>query len=100
MTRGTAEVERKLKGEETTSLDEEERFLFSGDHAWWDPQRNRVHASKSVCWYDWEKQTASMQRLLAYRFEWLLPGHGTRCRLPEKQMAAEVAAIVKRMKEI
>lgn len=58
-----------------------------------------MHASKSVCWYDWERQTASMQRLLAYRFAWLLPGHGTRCRLPEKEMAAEVAAIVKRMKE-
>jgi glyoxylase-like metal-dependent hydrolase (beta-lactamase superfamily II)/ferredoxin len=113
----TRDVERTLDGDDPIALDEEvlfipvpghtrgstcllyrERFLFSGDHAWWDPQHKRVHASKSVCWYDWRKQTASMRRVMDYRFEWLLPGHGTRCRLPEKEMAAEVAAIVERMK--
>jgi glyoxylase-like metal-dependent hydrolase (beta-lactamase superfamily II)/ferredoxin len=113
----TGGVEVKLAGEDPVALDEEvrfipvpghtrgstcllyrERFLFSGDHAWWDPQHNRLHASRSVCWYDGKKQTASMQRLMDYRFEWLLPGHGTRWRLPEKKMAAEVAAIVERMK--
>lgn len=115
VTRGTRDVEIKLKGEAPTPLDDEalfipvpghtsgstcllyrERFLFSGDHAWWDG--SRVHASKSVCWYDWKQQTASMVRLADYRFEWLLPGHGKRCWLPEKTMAAEVAACVERMK--
>ena len=100
VTRSTSAVELKLSGEEPHALDEEalfipvpghtpgstcllyrEKFLFSGDHAWWDPRKERVHASKSVCWYDWTKQTTSMERLLAYRFEWLLPGHGTRQRL-------------------
>jgi glyoxylase-like metal-dependent hydrolase (beta-lactamase superfamily II) len=113
----TRGVELKLEGEDPIVLDDEvrlvpvpghtrgstcllyrERFLFSGDHAWWDPRKKRIHASKSVCWYDWEKQIASMEWLMDYRFEWLLPGHGTRCRLPEKEMAAEVAAIVHRMK--
>jgi glyoxylase-like metal-dependent hydrolase (beta-lactamase superfamily II) len=74
------------------------RFLFSGDHAWWDAKRERVSASRSVCWYDWEEQTASMQRLAAYRFEWLLPGHGMRCRLPAEQMGEQLARCVRRMK--
>ena len=117
VTAATRDVERKLKAHQPEKLDEEalfipvpghtpgstcllyrDKFLFSGDHAWWDPRKERVHASKSVCWYDWTKQTTSMERLLAYRFEWLLPGHGTRCRMPEKTMAAQMAAIVERMK--
>lgn len=117
VTHGTGAVEIKLEGDTPVRFHEEvllipvpghtpgstallyrNRFLFSGDHAWWDPKRKRLHASKSVCWYDWKKQTASMQRLEDYRFEWLLPGHGTRCRLPEKTMAAEVAAMIERMK--
>jgi glyoxylase-like metal-dependent hydrolase (beta-lactamase superfamily II)/ferredoxin len=117
VTAATRDVETKLHGSEAIVLDDEvvfipvpghtpgstcllhrNRFLFSGDHAWWDAQRNRMHASKSVCWYDWKKQAASMQRLMDYRFEWLLPGHGARWRLPEKEMAAQLAAIVERMK--
>jgi glyoxylase-like metal-dependent hydrolase (beta-lactamase superfamily II)/ferredoxin len=117
VTSGTRDVELSFEGNAPIDFDEEmrlipvpghtpgstcllykERFLFSGDHLWWDPGRERLHASKSVCWYDWEKQTASMERLLDYRFEWLLPGHGTRCRLPEKEMAAQMAAMVRRMK--
>jgi ferredoxin len=62
---GTRDVERKLDGAEAISLDDEvlfipvpghtpgstcllyrDRFLFSGDHAWWHARRNRVHASK------------------------------------------------------
>jgi glyoxylase-like metal-dependent hydrolase (beta-lactamase superfamily II)/ferredoxin len=96
---GTREVEIKLEGEQPAELDEEalfipvpghtrgstcllyrDKFLFSGDHAWWNPQRNRVSASRQVCWYDWQKQTASMEKLARWRFQWLLPGHGSRHR--------------------
>ena len=72
--------------------------LFSGDHAWSDPKGERVVASRSVCWYDWDLQTASMARLADYRFEWLLPGHGTRCRLPAERMREEVERCIARMK--
>jgi glyoxylase-like metal-dependent hydrolase (beta-lactamase superfamily II)/ferredoxin len=64
-----------------------ETFLFSGDHLWWDPVCQRLSASRAYCWYDWEQQTASVERLLAHRFEWLLPGHGRRCQLPPEAMA-------------
>src|SRR2546428_7139017 len=116
VTRSTSDVEIKLEGEDPVALDEEvlfipvpghtrgstcllyrERFLFSGDHAWWDPRRNRIHASKSVCWYDWKKQTASMQRLMDYRFEWLLPGHGTRQKSNAERMREELGKCVERM---
>ena len=118
MTAGTRDVEIMLDGHDPLALDEEAlfipvpghtpgstcllyrgRFLFSGDHAWWDARRERVNASRSVCWYDWEEQTASMQRLAAYRFEWLLPGHGMRCRLPAQRMGEELARCVRRMRE-
>jgi glyoxylase-like metal-dependent hydrolase (beta-lactamase superfamily II) len=31
---------------------------------------------KSVAWYSWPEQTRSMEKLLNYDFEWVLPGHG------------------------
>jgi glyoxylase-like metal-dependent hydrolase (beta-lactamase superfamily II) len=118
ITAGTREVEVELEGVEPIVLDDEAlfipvpghtrgsvcllyrgRFLFSGDHLWWDPDRKRVHASRNVCWYDWRKQTESLERLAHYRFEWLLPGHGTRVRLDENVMADELARCVARMKQ-
>jgi glyoxylase-like metal-dependent hydrolase (beta-lactamase superfamily II) len=113
---GTREVEIKLEGDAPIPFDDEVLFipvpghtpgstamlyrerLFSGDHAWSDAKGERVVASRRVCWYDWERQTASMARLADYRFEWLLPGHGLRCRLPAARMRAEVERCVARMK--
>jgi ferredoxin len=54
------------------------RFLFTGDHLWWSPDRQELSASRSYCWYSWEKQITSMERLVGQRFEWVLPGHGRR----------------------
>lgn len=118
VTSGTRDVEIKLHGTEPIALDDEVlfipvpghtigstcllyggRFLFSGDHAWWDASRERVVASHSVCWYDWGEQTASMERLTAYRFEWLLPGHGLRCRLLPERMGEELKRCARRMKK-
>lgn len=53
-----------------------ERFLFTGDHLAWSPRRNTLTAFRNACWYSWERQIESMERLLDYRFEWVLPGHG------------------------
>jgi glyoxylase-like metal-dependent hydrolase (beta-lactamase superfamily II)/ferredoxin len=52
------------------------KFLFSGDHLAWSPNRNSLIAFRSACWYSWAEQTKSMQKLLEYDFEWVLPGHG------------------------
>ena len=52
------------------------RFLFTGDHLAWSPEKNSLTAFRSVAWYSWPEQTRSMTRLLDYEFEWVLPGHG------------------------
>jgi glyoxylase-like metal-dependent hydrolase (beta-lactamase superfamily II)/ferredoxin len=53
-----------------------DKFLFTGDHLAWSPNRNSLIAFRSACWYSWDEQTRSMERLLDYKFEWVLPGHG------------------------
>ncbi len=52
------------------------RFLFTGDHVAWSRRRNGLVAFRDACWYSWKEQTRSMERLLDYSFEWVLPGHG------------------------
>jgi glyoxylase-like metal-dependent hydrolase (beta-lactamase superfamily II)/ferredoxin len=75
-----------------------ERYLFTGDHLRWDTQRNHLAANRNVCWYDWTEQTRSMERLLDFPFEWILPGHGVRIRLPAPRMKDELRACIERMK--
>lgn len=53
-----------------------DKYLFTGDHLAWSPNRNSLTAFRSACWYSWEVQTDSMEKLLDYRFEWVIPGHG------------------------
>jgi glyoxylase-like metal-dependent hydrolase (beta-lactamase superfamily II) len=52
------------------------KFLFTGDHLAWSPNRNSLIGFRSACWYSWTEQTRSMAKLLDYDFEWVLPGHG------------------------
>jgi len=53
-----------------------QKFLFTGDHLAWSPSRKTLTAFRSVAWYSWPEQIRSMEKLLAYDFEWVLPGHG------------------------
>jgi glyoxylase-like metal-dependent hydrolase (beta-lactamase superfamily II)/ferredoxin len=53
-----------------------DKFLFTGDHLAWSPARETLTAFRTACWYSWKEQTRSMERLLDYSFEWVLPGHG------------------------
>ena len=88
-------VERVIRGEESARLDHDllaipvpghtrghmvllyrNKFLFTGDHLAWSPNRKTLIAFRSACWYSWEAQTRSMKKLLHYDFEWVLPGHG------------------------
>jgi glyoxylase-like metal-dependent hydrolase (beta-lactamase superfamily II) len=92
---GTAGVERKLTGTEPVALAEDllaiptpghtrghsvllyrNRFLFTGDHLAWSRRRQGLVAFRDACWYSWKEQTKSMERLLDFSFEWVLPGHG------------------------
>ena len=101
ITPATRSVERPLRGEAPVRLDDEllaipvpghtrghtvllyrETYLFTGDHLAWSPGRRGLVAFRDACWYSWKEQIRSMERLLDYRFEWVLPGHGWRHRAP------------------
>jgi glyoxylase-like metal-dependent hydrolase (beta-lactamase superfamily II)/ferredoxin len=74
----------------------DDTFLFTGDHLWADDQ-GRLQMGRSVCWYSWSEQKKSLARLLDYRFEHVLPGHGRSLRLPAARMHDEVRALVERL---
>jgi glyoxylase-like metal-dependent hydrolase (beta-lactamase superfamily II) len=88
-------VERVVEGEDATRLDPEllviptpghtrghcvmlyrDKYLFTGDHLAWSPTRRTLTAFRTAMWYSWPIQTRSMEHLLQYSFEWVLPGHG------------------------
>ena len=74
------------------------KFLFTGDHLWWRRRRQQLGASREVCWYSWKEQTRSMERLADYSFEWVLPGHGQRMKLPRERMKTQLDFLISGMK--
>lgn len=81
------------------ALNYHKRFLFTGDHLWWDRYDERLDASQEYCWHSWSEQTRSMQSLLEQEFEWVLPGHGQRVHLPVAEMRRHIGELVERMQE-
>jgi glyoxylase-like metal-dependent hydrolase (beta-lactamase superfamily II)/ferredoxin len=75
-----------------------QRFLFSGDHLWWNRTQQRLGASKEYCWYSWPQQIQSMAQLQRYAFEWVMPGHGQRIKLSAAVMRQALADMVARMR--
>ena len=117
ITRSTAGIERALTGSQAMELDDDllaiptpghtrghtvllyrNRYLFSGDHLWWSEAYDSLNASRGVCWYSWAEQTRSMERLLEFEFEWVLPGHGRRLHLDAPHMHKQLRQCVSRMK--
>jgi len=116
---GTREVERKISGLEPVHLADDllaiptpghtrghtvllyrDRFLFTGDHLAWSASREHLVAFRDACWYSWEEQTRSMERLLDYSFQWVLPGHGAWHRAEsERAMRKELERCIQWMKE-
>lgn len=108
VTAGTRDVERRLTGRDPVRLQDDliaipvpghtrghavllyrDQVLFTGDHLAWSPDRGRLYAFRDACWYSWPEQIRSMERLLDYRFEWILPGHGTWWRAPSHRVMRE-----------
>ncbi len=96
---GALPIERRIEGLEPVALDEDltlipvpghtrgsiallyrDKFLFTGDHLWWDEEDERLDMGRGVCWYSWPEQLASLARLRQLDFQWVLPGHGFRFR--------------------
>jgi glyoxylase-like metal-dependent hydrolase (beta-lactamase superfamily II)/ferredoxin len=75
-----------------------QQFLFTGDHLDWDRDTLQLSASEDYCWYSWRRQAESMERLAAYRFEWVLPGHGQKVHLPAAEMHKQILRLVESMR--
>ncbi len=75
-----------------------EQALFTGDHLAWEPEHGTLTAFRDVCWYSWPQQTRSMERLLPYRFEWVLPGHGRIGHCSAAEMHQHLVSCIERMK--
>lgn len=75
-----------------------DKFMFTGDHLAWSPGRGHLYAFRSACWYSWSEQIESMTRLLDYRFEWVLPGHGRPINLPAAEMRVSLERCIDWMK--
>lgn len=71
----------------------EEKFLFTGDHLWWNPGSESLGAPQRLVWRQ-RALVSSLEKLLAYRFEWVLAGHGDRIKLPPGQMQAQLRKLV------
>ena len=101
VTGATGGIERRIVGPDPVRLDEDlvaiptpghthghavllyrERFLFTGDHLAFSSARGHLYAFRDACWYSWSEQIRSMERLLDFTFEWVLPGHGARWHAP------------------
>jgi glyoxylase-like metal-dependent hydrolase (beta-lactamase superfamily II) len=97
LSRGTADVERIIDGEEPVRLGDDlvvipvpghtrgsaallarGTYLFTGDHLWASEDTGELEASQGVSWWSWSHQLRSIEKLLAYDFTWVLPGHGRR----------------------
>lgn len=75
----------------------DERYCFSGDSLYWSRTTADVEVVESVVWYSMAELSASLQRIGGrLRFEWLLPGHGDRKRLPAPEMARRLRELTAR----
>ena len=112
LSRDTREVEVKLKGDEPVELSPgllaipvpghtrgscallvDGEYLFTGDHLW-AAEDGSLEMGRGVCWYSWDEQVRSLEKLLDHRFRWVLPGHGRRL---EAGSAGEMQAKIRRL---
>ncbi|HEX9981947.1 MAG TPA: MBL fold metallo-hydrolase [Thermoanaerobaculia bacterium] len=115
---GTAAVELKVEGYDPVELEPglvliptpghtrghavflwKERYLFTGDHLAWSESRGHLYAFRSACWYSWDEQIRSMERLRDFRFEWVLPGHGRPIHLAPDAMRDSLERCITWMKK-
>ena len=78
----------------------EEKYLFTGDTLSWEFETGELRASRAVCWWSWPEQLSSLARLLDYRFDWVLAGHGGSHHLPADEMKAKLQALLRKLSPV
>ncbi|MET9177380.1 ferredoxin [Kitasatospora aureofaciens] len=77
------------------------RYCFSGDSLYWSRTNQDIEVQEAVTWYSIEEQSASLDRSLdALRFEWLLPGHGDKQRMPAEEAERRLRALAVRARAL
>ncbi len=64
----------------------QKKYLFTGDHLCFSPSKKHLIGFKDANWYSLSTQIKSLQKLLQYDFEYLLPGHGAPIKLSSDEM--------------
>ncbi|WP_018566135.1 MBL fold metallo-hydrolase [Streptomyces sp. PsTaAH-124] len=73
------------------------RYCFTGDSFYWSRTTGDLEVAESVTWYSVEELAASLARVAGeLRFEWVLPGHGDRRRLPADEMSRRLRSLTER----
>ena len=82
------------------ALHVDDQYLFTGDHLWADGGGQLV-ASRCLCWWSWQQQLQSMERLRGLTFSWVLPGHGYPFRaLSPRAMLHALDCLIERMQHM
>ncbi|MFP5384893.1 MAG: MBL fold metallo-hydrolase [Bacteriovoracia bacterium] len=76
------------------------KFLFTGDHIFVNQENLTLRASRNVNWYSWKEQIKSVEKLLPYSFEWVLPGHGGWGHFSKDEAHEKIQELLVKMKEI
>ncbi|GAB4415155.1 MAG: MBL fold metallo-hydrolase [Bacteriovoracaceae bacterium] len=76
----------------------DQHFLFTGDHLAFSDQLNHLYAFKNACWYDFQTQIQSMEKLLQFKFCHVLPGHGAPLKCNFDQMVQQLQLCINWMK--
>jgi glyoxylase-like metal-dependent hydrolase (beta-lactamase superfamily II)/ferredoxin len=71
------------------------RFLFTGDHLWWERDLQQLGTPEKLVWDDAQLKR-SVRKLLAHSFEWVLPGHGQAIHLREGDMKQALTQLLQR----
>jgi glyoxylase-like metal-dependent hydrolase (beta-lactamase superfamily II)/ferredoxin len=112
VSRDTRDVEVKLEGDQPVELAPgllaipvpghtrgscallvDGEYLFTGDHLW-AAEDGSLEMGRGVCWYSWDEQVRSLEKLLEHPFRWVLPGHGRRL---QAKSASEMHAKIRRL---
>ncbi len=79
----------------------EDKFLFTGDHFSWFPKLNRFGSFRGACWFSWDVQIQSIEKLKLYQnVEWVFPGHGHRGKVEQQSFPDYVEEAVTWMKSV
>ncbi len=77
------------------------KYLFTGDHFAWIPSLNQFGSFRRACWYSWEKQIESVQKMEEFQdVEWIFPGHGKWGEIDKKQFPEIIRKAVRWMQSV